>query len=60
MIAGDRQFSNMPITHAFTAMLPIPSDILASFDEILKQREIPASLHIHYRKWLRYFLDLPR
>ncbi|MFZ5798479.1 MAG: integron integrase [Thermodesulfobacteriota bacterium] len=57
MIAGDRQFSNMPITHAFTAMLPIPSDILASFDEILKQREIPASLHIHYRKWLRYFLD---
>jgi len=38
-------------------MLPIPANILASFDDILKRREIPARLHIHYRKWLRYFLD---
>ena len=38
-------------------MLPIPPDILASFDEILKKREVPAQIHIHYRKWLRYFLD---
>lgn len=39
------------------AMLPISQDILTSFDEILKKREVPARLHIHYRKWLRYFFD---
>jgi hypothetical protein len=38
-------------------MLPIPSDILTSFEKILQKRKVPARLHIHYRKWLRYFLD---
>jgi hypothetical protein len=38
-------------------MMTIPPDILASFDKILKKREIPAQFHLHYRKWLRYFLD---
>jgi hypothetical protein len=38
-------------------MQPIPKDILARFDAILKQRNIPAETHTDYRKWLRYFLD---
>jgi len=38
-------------------MLSVPQDLSAQFNEVLKQRAIPASLHVHYRKWLRYFLD---
>jgi len=36
---------------------PIPENILAQFDSIMKQRNIPADAHNDYRKWLRYFLD---
>lgn len=38
-------------------MQPVPYDILAGFDEVLKQRNIPNRFHNDYRKWLRYFLD---
>ncbi len=38
-------------------MQPIPENILAQFDAILKQRNIPIDTHKDYRKWLRYFLD---
>jgi integron integrase len=38
-------------------MLPIPKDILFRYNEVLKQRAIPGYFHVHYRKWLRYFLD---
>ena len=38
-------------------MQPIPGNILAQFDAILKQRNIPVDAHNDYRKWLRYFLD---
>jgi hypothetical protein len=38
-------------------MMPIPGDILAKFDAALRNRAVPAPLHGHYRKWLRYFLD---
>ena len=38
-------------------MQPIPENILAQFDSIMKQRNIPADAHNDYRKWLRYFLD---
>lgn len=38
-------------------MLPIPEYISAQFNNVLKQRAIPDSVHVHYRKWLRYFLD---
>ena len=38
-------------------MQPIPKNISAQFDEILKQRNIPVDAHNAYRKWLRYFLD---
>jgi integron integrase len=38
-------------------MLPIPENILDEFNEVLKQRAVVESLHVHYRKWLRYFLD---
>jgi integron integrase len=36
---------------------PIPKNILAQFDAVLKQQNIPVDAHNHYRKWLRYFLD---
>jgi len=39
-------------------MLPIPENVLQQFNEVLKQRAVVESLQIHYRKWLRYFLDL--
>ena len=38
-------------------MLPIPQDVLAQFNEVLKQRAVPESFRLHYRKWLRYYLD---
>ena len=38
-------------------MLPIPEYISVRFNNVLRQRAIPASFHVHYRKWLRYFLD---
>lgn len=39
------------------SMEPIAKDILANYDDILKQRNVPPSAHNDYRKWLRYFLD---
>jgi len=41
-------------------MLPIPEGVLGQFNEVLKQRAVVESLHAHYRKWLRYFLDFSR
>ena len=38
-------------------MLAIPNNVLARFNEFLKQRAVHESSHIYYRKWLRYFLD---
>lgn len=38
-------------------MLPIPGEISAQFNEVLRKRAINQSLHIHYRKWLLYFFD---
>jgi len=38
-------------------MLPIPQEVLAKFNAIIKQRAVPAPLHSDYRKWLLYFLD---
>lgn len=38
-------------------MLPIPNDISAAFDAVLKKRAVAISLRADYRKWLRYFLD---
>jgi hypothetical protein len=38
-------------------MLLIPEYILIQFNNVLRQREIHESFRIHYRKWLRYFLD---
>jgi len=54
---------NSPIIHIFLdaeilkAMQPIPENILARFNEVLKQREVHESFHVYYRKWLRYYLD---
>ena len=38
-------------------MVPIPKHILVQFNNVLRQRAVAESLHIHYRKWLRYFPD---
>jgi hypothetical protein len=38
-------------------MLPIPEYISVQFNNVLRQRAIPEAFHVHYRKWLRYFLD---
>ena len=38
-------------------MLPIPDEVLKSFDVILEQKTIPLNLRSHYRKWLRYYLE---
>lgn len=38
-------------------MLPIPSKVSAKFNELLRKRGVNDSLHVHYRKWLLYFLD---
>ena len=38
-------------------MLAIPDNVLARFNEVLKQRAIHETVHVYYRKWLRYFLD---
>ncbi len=38
-------------------MLQIPEYISGQFNNVLRQRAIPESSHIYYRKWLRYFLD---
>jgi len=41
-------------------MHAIPGDISNRFNEALKQRAIHESLHVHYKKWLRYFFDFCR
>jgi hypothetical protein len=41
-------------------MPTITEDVLARFNEVFQQQAVPASFHIYYRKWLRYFLDFCR
>ena len=41
----------------FKDMLPISEFISFQYNNALRRRAIPESLHVHYRKWLRYFLD---
>lgn len=38
-------------------MLPIPQDVLAKFNAVLKQRAVPERFHVDYRKWLLFYLD---
>jgi len=38
-------------------MRPIPQNILAVFNDLLKQRHVSPTLLADYRKWLFYFLD---
>ncbi len=38
-------------------MLPIPDNISVQYNNALRQRAVPEPFHIHYKKWLRYFLD---
>ncbi|WP_459945513.1 tyrosine-type recombinase/integrase [Desulfocastanea catecholica] len=41
-------------------MLAIPENVLAPFNEVLQQRAVQESFHVHYRKRLGYFLDFCR
>jgi integron integrase len=41
-------------------MLTIQENVLTQFNKVLEQRAVNRSLHFHYRKWLRYFLDFRR
>ena len=41
-------------------MFPIPRHYLARFNTALLQSSVPVHFHVHYRKWLRYFLDFCR
>jgi hypothetical protein len=52
-------YNATPWNHAgiLKDMLPIPENISIQFDHVLRQRAIPVSLHVHYRKWLRFFID---
>ena len=38
-------------------MLAVPENVLARYNAVLKQRAVHETVHVHYRKWLRYFLD---
>jgi len=38
-------------------MLATPENVLARYNAVLQQRAVHETVHIHYRKWLRYFLD---
>lgn len=41
-------------------MLPIPGNVLAQYSQVLNQRAVNKSSHVHYRRWLLYFLDFCR
>lgn len=38
-------------------MIPIPTVLLARFEEFLSEKDIPGRYHIYYKKWLRFYLD---
>ena len=38
-------------------MLQIPKNIIHLYDTCLERDRIATKLHVHYKKWLRYYLD---
>jgi hypothetical protein len=38
-------------------MLQTPDHISVQYKNALRRRAVPEVFHVHYRKWLRYFLD---
>jgi hypothetical protein len=38
-------------------MLPIPDEILKSYNALLEKKALPQDHRLEYRKWLRYYLD---
>jgi hypothetical protein len=38
-------------------MLPIPQNCPTQFNQALRLSAVHVPFHVHYRKWLRYFLD---
>jgi len=38
-------------------MKAIPPDIKTLYDKALIKRAVPVPVHLHYREWLRYYLD---
>ena len=45
-----------PISGEFP-MIPVPTALMARFDECLNAKNISDKYHIHYKKWLRFYLD---
>lgn len=43
-----------------SGMQAIPEDIPNRFNAVLKQQAVHEPLHVHYKKWLRYFIDFCR
>lgn len=38
-------------------MRAIPIEVIKRYETLLETRDIARHLHVHYKKWLRYFLD---
>ena len=38
-------------------MIQIPSPVLARFEACLTANNVSAALWVHYKKWLRFYLD---
>jgi integron integrase len=38
-------------------MLQVPAQVVAPFQKLLFEKSIPKASHLHYQKWLRYYLD---
>ena len=41
-------------------MLVIPTLLQARFEDCIRKKQVPNSLHGVYKKWLRYYLDFCR
>lgn len=38
-------------------MKSIPHEIKVLYDQVLMKKRVPLTAHLHYRKWLQYYLD---
>jgi integron integrase len=38
-------------------MLSVPAQVVSRFQKLLFDKSIPKASHLHYQKWLRYYLD---
>ena len=38
-------------------MIQIPSAVLVRFETCLEAHKVPENVRVHYKKWLRFYLD---